>query len=113
MTDGFGPLAKQVREGHNYTQLDVARLLGIDDSRLSRLESGEQQVSLKDYMGFAVLFSTEFSIKTSEKMAELKADIYARLCDLVEAERNDPNPKSFNRRSNLNALKGDLELLHG
>jgi len=113
MIERIGELAREAREGRNYSQTDVRKLLGWDKSRLSRIEKGEQDATISDYMHFAVLFSQEFSVKTVEYLAELKAEIYARLCDLLEAEGDALNPDSFKRIANLKALKLDLETLHG
>jgi len=112
MTKRFGPLAQQAREARSYKQTDVDRLLGFSKGRLSRIENGKQAVSLNDYLSFAILFSSEFSIRSSEIVADLKADIYSRLSELLEAEDTE-NPRSFKRLSNLKALHTDLELLHG
>ncbi|MEM7241536.1 MAG: helix-turn-helix transcriptional regulator [Pseudomonadota bacterium] len=113
MIERIGELAREARKGRNYTQTDVRKLLGWDKSRLSRIENGEQEATISDYMHFAVLFSQEFSVKTVEYLAELKAEIYARLCDLLDMENGEINPDSFKRLDNLKALKIDLEALHG
>ncbi|MEM7241803.1 MAG: helix-turn-helix transcriptional regulator [Pseudomonadota bacterium] len=113
MFDRIGALAQEARKGRNYTHTDVRKLLGWDKSRLSRIEKGRQNPSLVDFLQLGVLFSHEFQIKTSQFMEEIKADIYARLCDLLEAEDDVVNPSSFKRIDNLKALKLDLEALHG
>ena len=112
MMKDIGRLLFEAREARNYSQADVRHLLGWSKSRLSRIETGAQPANLNDYMQCAVLFSQEFAVKTMDYMSEVKAEIYARLCDLLEAEQNRDNPKSFKRLDNLKALKIDLETLH-
>lgn len=86
----------------NVTLNDVAYLLNIDTSNLSRIEKGIRKPSVKIILLYHILFDAPLIDLFAEQFNTLKEKLIERSHTLIDQLETEQPPKSINRIAYLN-----------
>lgn len=100
---------KVARRKSGLSQADCAHLLGVDPSRLSKLEAGKATPSIYELSVLCFVFETPASTVHDRILVSLALALGERLSSMPACPENWPD--QFNRRSTLNTLAEKLESL--
>ena len=100
---------KVARRKSGLSQADCAHLLGVDPSRLSKLEGGKSTPSIYELSLLCFVFDTPSSTVYDRILASLALALGERLTSMPKCPENWPD--QYNRRSTLNTLAEKLETL--
>ncbi|WP_040536953.1 helix-turn-helix domain-containing protein [Schleiferilactobacillus shenzhenensis] len=80
----------QLRESHDLSQSEVARRIGMDNSSLSRIESGDRKVSAEEVSKFASLYG----VTTDYLLGNLNTPEWASPKDVVDLKQYLDDPEA-------------------
>jgi transcriptional regulator with XRE-family HTH domain len=89
------------RKGSALTQEEVARLLDVAQTTVSRLELGQPSISLRLACGLQVVFGIQPSIVFSKLYAEIEDAVMRRAAELERTLRAKTDPVSERKRRHL------------
>lgn len=88
-----GAVVRKHRKARNWTQIDLASKIGVQQSDLSRMERGEYRVSLEALFCLLDVFGLDFDeffaseSARSEFSASVESELIARIRDLEEDQK--------------------------
>jgi len=80
----FSQCLAGARRKAGLSQVDCAHLLGMSQSRMSRLELGHAKPTVSDLVGVALLFGRSMELMVEPMFQEYATQIHKRLFDLPE-----------------------------
>ena len=92
------------------TQADCAHLMGIQQSRISDLESGEKAPSAHELCTFAIILNRRFDSYYANELEQLTTALAPRLASLPRLKRI--SAATFNRHRTLERLRHLLKDKH-
>ena len=96
------------RRRSGFSQQDVAILLAIDQTRVSELERGVRQPSVRQVCELSLVFGRSFHCLFTEHTDAAKAALATRIARVPKRER--PHLAMFNRAYALRRLRQRLDL---
>ncbi|RWQ58822.1 helix-turn-helix transcriptional regulator [Mesorhizobium sp.] len=97
------------RRKSGLSQADCAHLLGVDPSRLSKLEAGKSTPSIYELSLLCLVFNTPASTVHDRILVSMAMTLGERLASMPTCPANWLN--QYNRSSTLNTLAQKLETL--
>jgi len=67
-------LLRNVRKGHRYSQTELAKHMKLDQSALSRIESGKQELSIEVWIRFCLMFGVDPESPMDESLYARETD---------------------------------------
>jgi transcriptional regulator with XRE-family HTH domain len=102
---------KTLRLENHFEQSDVARCIGVHDTKIRRFELGAQEPTLSEVCALLVTFRTSFEALFSPLIEEIKAEVHARVDDYEPP--TSVSHATANRGQSYQRLKNFLNRLHG
>ena len=109
--DNIGQRIKELREQANLRQSQVAAYLGIDQSYLSKIESGERSISVDQLERLAELYGCDLAAFNDPSMTVKPIQISLRARDITLEDMNiiaAINHIASNSRYMAGMLKGEV-----
>lgn len=103
MTTQFAFDLRLARRRAGLTQADCAHLLGIQQSRISELETGEKAPSAHELCALAIILNRRFDSYFAEELTVLSEALGPRLDSLPQLKRI--NAATTNRHRTLERLR--------
>ncbi|WP_346899003.1 helix-turn-helix domain-containing protein [uncultured Roseibium sp.] len=107
MHQSFAHDFKVMRKKSGLSQKDCAHLLGVDQSRISHLESGERAPSLRQICQLSLIFGKAPESLLADAFAQARTTVSRRLSTLPRGSRRFC--RLINRQRTLEALAARLE----
>lgn len=107
MNNHFGAALREARTARSLEQRDVAELLGLSESTISKIESGVRGLSASEMLTLGLLFPSWFEVQVEEIVQDLKANLATRLRQLL-SERTF-KPMEFEKRDWLKQRLAELD----
>jgi transcriptional regulator with XRE-family HTH domain len=108
MTSQFAVDLRLARRKAGLTQQDVAHLLDIQQTRLSELERGRKEPTLRELCCLSIILNRRFEGLYADLLDEARFELRERLPDMPRTARL--YLPTFNRTHTLKRLRRDLEL---
>ena len=80
----FGGLVKQARIQHHLDQGELAALLGLSRSTISKIEAGARPLSAIEFLSIAHLFGDWLECAVENLMTEIISDLATRIRTVLE-----------------------------
>lgn len=103
----LGATLREAREHEGIEQRDLADLLGVGESTISKVENGHRTLSATEFLTLGLIFHTWFDMETHDLVGELTADLAARLREYLD--KTDFRPVEFHKRDWLTNLLTQLD----
>lgn len=103
MTTQFAFDLRLARRRAGLTQADCAHLMGIQQSRISELESGEKSPSAHELCVLSIILDRRFEGYISDELSQLTNALGPRLTSLPRLKRISAS--TFNRHRTLERLR--------
>ncbi|MFZ5618504.1 MAG: helix-turn-helix domain-containing protein [Pseudomonadota bacterium] len=106
MLTDFALDLRLARRRSGLSQHDVAHLLAVEQSTLSRLEQGKRPPTVRQFIQLSLIYGRSFRSLLAEIMREVKPELALRLDELPQ--RNRPRVAMFNRAYTLKGMRARL-----
>lgn len=107
MTTEFALDLRKARRNAGFMQSDIAHLMASHQSRISDLEQGRKEPTLREIVALSLIFGRSFESLFSIIMRRARDELSRRIDDLPENARNFTG--TFNRASSIERLCDRLE----
>jgi len=84
MNKRLGALVKEARTHHHLDQAELARILGLNDATLSKIESGHRGLSAEELLSLTLIFQDWFEFRSEAFMEDIAADLATRVREFLE-----------------------------
>ncbi len=91
MQNELGRLLAATRVRHGLSQSNLANLLGVTRSAVSKTESGDRRLTTDELLTLTQLFGDSFELGTEHVMPPLISDLAARLRELLDRIEFEPD----------------------
>lgn len=109
MNQDFTLDLKAARRKSGLRQIDCAHLMGVHETRISCIERGVREPSIRDICFLSMIFGRSFESLFSSIFDEIRADLYCRLPTLPKTPKSFSKLRAKNRQSMLESLAERLE----
>lgn len=96
MNEHLGAALRGARTFHNLEQHELAELLGVSVSTISKVETGARTLNAAEFLTLGLIFPNWFEMQASDLFLDLKADLAARLREFFD--RKSFAPTEFRKR---------------
>ena len=113
MNEHLGAAIKEARDYRGFEQQELATLLGVSESTMSKLEHGKRTLNATEFLTLGLIFPEWFRMRIDELLCDLKADLATRFRQFLEEARF--GPLEFRKRDwlqeRLSSLDGEPTII--
>lgn len=107
MNDHLGAALQEARAFRGLEQHELAALLGVSVSTISKVEHGSRTLSAAEFLTLGLIFPDWFEMQASDLFTDLKADLAARLREFLDGKTFKPT--EFQKRDWLRERLAKLD----
>lgn len=109
MNQDFTLDLRAARRKSGFRQIDCAHLMGVHETRISCLERGKREPSLRDICFLSMIFGRSFEGLFSSIFDEVRAELHCQLPTLPAPPKSLSKLRLKNRQKTIESLAKRLE----